>query len=77
MDKIRVFHDTQNKYLYIYTDPEKVAFGCYDDNLSLSLEENFNNCFSGTTTTYNNPPLWKEDTSNVSVINFELWTFSI
>ena len=76
-DKIRVFHATQSNDLYIYTDPEKLSFGCSDDNFSLSLEDDFKNCFSGTTTTYNNPPLWKEETSNVTVVNCELWTFSI
>ena len=46
-------------------------------NFSLSVEENFKNCFSDTTVTYNNPPLWKENTSNVTIVNCELWTFSI
>lgn len=76
-DRIRVFHATQNNDLYIYTDPDKLAFGCSDDNFSLSLENDFQNCFSGSTVTYNNPPLWKEKTNNATVINCELWTFSI
>ena len=76
-NKIRVYHATQSNDLYIYTDPEKIAFGCSDDNFSLSVEENFKNCFSDTTVTYNNPPLWKENTSNVTIVNCELWTFSI
>ena len=76
-NKIRVYHATQSNDLYIYTDPEKIALGCSDDNFSLSVEENFKNCFSDTTVTYNNPPLWKENTSNVTIVNCELWTFSI
>ena len=76
-DKIRVFPATQANDLYIYTDPDKIAFGCSDDNFSLSLEEDFKNCFSGSTVTYNNPPLWKEKIDNAVVVNCELWTLSI
>lgn len=76
-DKIRVFPATQANDLYIYTDPEKLAFGCSDDNFSLSLEDDFKNCFSGTTVTYNNLSLFKEKTDNAIVVNCELWTFSI
>lgn len=76
-DKIRVFHATQTNDLYIYTDPEKIAFGCSDDNFSLSLEDDFKNCFTGSTVTFNNAPLWKENTSNAIVVNCELWTLSI
>jgi hypothetical protein len=76
-DKIRVFPATQINDLYIYTDPEKLAFGCSDDNFSLSLENDFKNCFSGKTVTYNNLPLFKEKTENAIVVNCELWTLSI
>ena len=76
-DKIRVFHATQANDLYIYTDPDKIAFGCSDDNFSLSLENDFKDCFTGTTVTYNNSPLWKEKTDNAVVVNCELWTLSI
>ena len=76
-NKIRVFHATQANDLYIYTDPDKIAFGCSDDNFSLSLENDFKDCFTGTTVTYNNSPLWKEKTDNAVVVNCELWTLSI
>ena len=76
-DKIRVFHATQSNDNYIYTDPDKLAFGCSDDTFSLSLENDFKDCFTGKTTTYNNLPLWKKDTNDAVVINCELWTLSI
>ena len=76
-NKIRVFHATQANDLYIYTDPDKIAFGCSDDNFSLSLENDFKDCFTGTTVTYNNSPLWKEKTDNAVIVNCELWTLSI
>ena len=76
-EKIRVFPATQTNDLYIYTDPTKIAFGCSDDNFSLSIEEDFKHCFTGSTVTFNNPPLCKEEANNICVVNCELWTFSI
>ena len=76
-DKIRVFHAAQSNDNYIYTDPDKLSFGCSDDTFSLSLENDFKDCFTGKTTTYNNLPLWKEDTNDAVVVNCELWTLSI
>ena len=76
-DRIRVYPATRINDLYIYTDPTKIAFGCSDDNFSLSLEDNFSNCFTGSTVTYNNPPLCKEKANNITVVNCELWTLSI
>lgn len=76
-DKIRVFHATRNNELYIYTDPSKIAFGCTEENFALSFEENFTNCFTGKTITFDNPPLVEENVSNVTVVNCELWTFSV
>ena len=77
-DKIRrLFHATQSNDSYIYTDPEKLPFGCSDDTFSLSLENDFKDCFTGITSTYNNLPLWKENTNNAFVVNCELWTLYI
>ena len=76
-DRIRVFPATRNNDLYIYTDPSKIAFGCSNDNFSLSLEDDFSHCFTGTTITYNNPPLCKEKANSITVVNCELWTLSI
>ena len=76
-ERIRVFPATKINDLYIYTEPDKIAFGCSDDNFSLSLEEDFKNCFSGPTVTFNNPTLWKEKTDNAIVVNCELWTLTI
>ena len=76
-DRIRVFPATRNNDLYIFTDPSKIAFGCSNDNFSLSLEDDFSHCFTGTTITYNNPPLCKEKANSITVVNCELWTLSI
>ena len=74
-NRIRVFPATRNNEHYIYTEATKIAFGCSDDNFSLSLEDDFSSCFTGTTTTYDNPPLCKQDT--FIVVNCELWTISL
>ena len=76
-DKIRVFPATRANELFIYTEPDKIAFGCTDENFALCFENNFENCFTGKTTTFNNPPLVKENVSNITVVNCELWTLSI
>ena len=76
-DRIRVFPATRENDLYIYTEPEKIAFGCTEENFALCFENNFENCFTGKTITFNNPSLVKENVSNVTVVNCELWTFSI
>ena len=76
-DKIRVFPATRDNELYIYTDPSKIAFGCTEENFALSFEDNFQSCFTGKTITFDNPPLVKENVSNVQVVNCELWTFSV
>ena len=76
-DRIRVFPSTRENDLYIYTDPDKIAFGCTEENFAISFEDNFSRCFTGKTITFNNPPLVKENVSNICVINCELWTFSI
>ena len=76
-DRIRVFPATRANELYIYTEPDKIAFGCTDENFALSFEDNFQSCFTGKTTTFDNPPLVKENTSNITVVNCELWTLSI
>lgn len=76
-DKIRVFHATRANELYIYTESSKIAFGCTEENFALSFEDNFQCCFTGKTITFDNPPLVKENTSNVTVVNCELWTLSI
>ena len=76
-DRIRVYHATRENELYIYSEPDKIAFGCTGENFALSFEDNFQSCFTGKTTTFNNPPLVKENVSNITVINCELWTLSI
>jgi hypothetical protein len=76
-NRIRVFPATRLNEFYIYTEPTKIAFGCSDDNFSLSLEDDFSNCFTGTTTTFNNPPLCRENAKSITVVNCELWTLSI
>ena len=76
-DRIRVFPATRENDLYIYTDSDKLAFGCTEENFALSFENNFSSCFTGKTITFNNPPLVKENVSNICVINCELWAFSI
>lgn len=76
-DRIRVFPATRSNEFYIYTEPTKIAFGCSDENFSLSFEDNFSNCFTGTTATYNNPPLCKDNSKSITVVNCELWTLSV
>lgn len=76
-DRIRVYPATRENENYIYTDEDKIAFGCTDENFGLSFENHFNYCFTGKTTTYNNPPLVKENVNNVKIINCELWAFSV
>jgi len=76
-DRIRVYPATRENENYIYTDENKIAFGCTDENFGLSFENHFSYCFTGKTTTYNNPPLVKENVNNVKIINCELWTFSV
>ena len=76
-DRIRVFPATRENENYIYTDEDKIAFGCTGENFGLSFEKNFAHCFTGKTTTYNNPPLVKEKVNNILVVNCELWTFNV
>ena len=76
-DKIRVFPATRKNDLYIYTESGKIAFGCTEENFALSFEDNFGCCFTGKTITFDNPPLVKENVSNITILNCELWTFSI
>jgi hypothetical protein len=76
-DRIRVYPATRENKNYIYTDHDKIAFGCTGENFGLSFEKNFAHCFTGKTTTYNNIPLVKEKVSDVLVVNCGLWTFNV
>ena len=76
-NRIRVFNSTKINEYYIFVEPEKIAFGCSGGNFAISLENNFQNCFTGNTSTFNNPPLCKEDNNNIVILNCELWTFSV
>ena len=68
-DKIRVYPATRANELYIYTETDKIAFGCTDENFVLCFENNFQSCFTGKTTTFNNPSLIKQNVSNITVVN--------
>ena len=68
-DKIRVFPAARANELYIYTETDKIAFRCTDENFALCFENNFQSCFTGKTTTFNNPSLIKQNVSNITVVN--------
>jgi hypothetical protein len=72
-ERIHFFPSTGANEHYIYSDDNRLAFGCSDDYFSLCLENDFLSGYSKPTQTYKNPQLNSKD--NFIVIKLELWTF--
>ena len=72
-ERIFCFLSTGENDNYIYSDHERVAFGCSDEYFSLSLGKDFWKGYSKMTKTYKNPSLTQSD--SFVVVNIELWSF--
>ena len=73
-EKINVFLSTEFNENYIYSDYNRISFGCSDENFSLSIEKDFLKGYSKKTKTFNNLSLTNSN-EYFYIINVELWTF--
>jgi len=73
-EKINVFLSTEFNDNYIYSDYNRISFGCSDENFSLSLENDFLKGYSRKTKTFNNLSLTNSN-EYFYITNVELWTF--
>lgn len=71
---IHCFLPTGENDNYIYSDYERLAFGCSDDYFSLCLENDFWKGYSKTTKTFKNSPLTEKE--NFNALKLELWGFA-
>jgi hypothetical protein len=72
-DSVRCFLTTGENDNYIYSDNNRISFGCSDDCFSLSIEDDFWKGYTATTKTFQNPLLTQNE--SFTVVNVELWTF--
>lgn len=71
-NKIHCFPSSHLKDNFIYSDDQRIAFGCSDNAFSLSLENDFLQGYTNYTKTFNNIPLSNE---KFIVLQLEVWQF--
>ena len=74
-NRIHCFNATRENEYYIYSDDKKLAFGCSDDNFSLSFDHDVWEGFTDKTKTYNNLPL--SINKNFNTVKLEVWSFQL
>ena len=72
-ERVYCFLSTGENENYIYSDDERVAFGCSDDSFSLSIGKDFWKGYSTSTKTFKNPSLTLSE--GFSIVNIELYSF--
>ena len=74
-DKIHIYLSTEENERYIYSDCNRISFGCSDENFSLNLEDDFQRGYSKQTKTFHNPSLTLSSDNNFLILNIECYTF--
>ena len=74
-NKIHIYLSTEENERYIYSDYNRISFGCSDENFSLSLEDDFQRGYSKKTKTFHNPSLTLSSDNNFTILNIECYTF--
>lgn len=71
-NKMHCFPSSHLNENFIYSDDQRIAFGCSDKAFSLSLENDFLQGYTNYTKTFNNIPLSNE---KFIVLHLEVWQF--